>query len=114
MNGTPGGWIDAGESPQQAAPREVIEETGLQLQNLRFVGLTSNVFSTDKHSISLYFEAECVDAQLLNVTENDKCFVWEWRNWADLSTNLYLPLRLFKQTDYQPFSQGPHWTYVSI
>lgn len=110
----PGGWIDAGESPQQAARREVIEETSLQLQNLRFVGLTSNVFSTDKHSISLYFEAECIDAQLLNVTENDKCFVWEWRNWVDLSANLYLPLRLFKQTGYQPFSKGPHWTHVSI
>ena len=27
----PGGWINAGESPEQAARREVYEETGLQL-----------------------------------------------------------------------------------
>jgi 8-oxo-dGTP pyrophosphatase MutT (NUDIX family) len=49
----PGGWIDPGESAQQAARREVGEETGLQLQELQFVGVTSNVFSPSNHSMSL-------------------------------------------------------------
>jgi 8-oxo-dGTP diphosphatase len=110
----PGGWIVPGESAQQAARREVSEETGLQLQELQFVGITNNVFSQHNHSMSLYFEAECADVKSLNVAEGDKCDVWEWRGWAEVTENLYLPLRLFRQTEYRPFLLGRHRTYVSI
>ena len=110
----PGGWIDRGESPEQAARREVCEETGLQLQEVRFVGITNNIFTAHKHSLSLYFEAECADIRSLIVREDSKCIAWEWRNWADLTEHLYLPLRLFRKTGYQPFLSGRHQTYVSF
>jgi len=110
----PGGWIVPGESAQQAARREVSEETGLQLQELQFVGITNNVFSLHNHSISLYFEAECADIEALSVVEGDKCDAWVWRCWAEVTENLYLPLRLFKQTEYQPFLSGRQGAYVSI
>ena len=59
----PGGWVDLGESPEQTVRREVLEETGLGLDELRLVGLTNNNFSDQKHSISLYFEAECTNRE---------------------------------------------------
>ena len=110
----PGGWIEAGESPQQAAQREVLEETGLRLVNPQFVGLTSNLFSKHEHSISLYFEAECTDPGALKNTEGDKCIAWEWRRWSEQNEGLYLPLRLLKNTGYQPFFRDQQRTYVSI
>jgi len=110
----PGGWIEIGESPQQAARREVVEETGLLLGDLRFVGTTSNVFSADKHSISLYFEAECVTDDSLIVAERTKCSDWEWKYWAEVTDNLFLPLRLLKQTGYRPFLPQDRQTGVSI
>ena len=110
----PGGWVDPGESPQQSARREVSEETGLQLGELQFVGVTSNVFSPRNHSLSLYFEAECADVESLKPVEGDKCHAWEWKCWAEVTENLYLPLRLFKQTDYRPFMLEKYRTYASI
>ena len=110
----PGGWIEPGESPQQAARREVIEETGLQLQELHFVGITSNVFSPRDHSISLYFEAECAEVGPLKTVENEKCGGWEWKYWTEISENLYLPLRIFKETDYRPFMLEKQRAHVSF
>ena len=108
----PGGWIEMGESPQQAARREVLEETGLLLDDLSFVATTSNVFSAHKHSISLYFEAECVDEDSLIVAQRQKCSEWEWKCWAEVTENLFLPLGLLKQTEYRPFLQQGLQAYV--
>jgi len=109
----PGGWINRGESPRQAARREVVEETGLQLRDMHFVGITNNIFSAHNHSISLYFEAECVDRGALIVAEPEKCRAWEWRQWVDLNNNLFLPLQLLKQTEYRPFLRRGQQTYTA-
>ena len=92
----------------------MLEETGLRLLDLRFFGTTSNVFSADEHSLSLYFEAECVDVDLLAAVEQQKCGVWEWRNWSEITDNLFLPLSLLKKTGYQPFFSEGQQACVSI
>ena len=109
----PGGWIEPGESPVQAAMREVLEETGLSLQTPFFVGITSNVFSARCHSVTLYFEAECTDAGVLRPGENEDCRDWQWRRWSEVNDRLFLPLQLLKNSDYQPFNRDMRCTCVS-
>ena len=110
----PGGWIELGESPGQAARREVMEETGLGIGELRFVGLTNNKFSDQNHSISLYFEAECPHPEKINNREPGRCEQWIWMDWEELQNNLYLPLQLLKDTDYRPFLSDKSGIHVSI
>ena len=98
----PGGWIELGESPEQTARRELAEETGLGVDELRFVGLTNNIFPDQNHSISLFFEAECSNPEQIDNREPDRCEQWLWMQWQELQNNLYLPLQLLKDTDYRP------------
>ena len=110
----PGGWIETQESPIQSARREVLEETGLRLVDPVFIGITNNIFSPQKHSISLYFEASCVDENALIVAEDEKCTSWVWKDWAGISENLFLPFQLLRQTGYQPFLRDKFKTHVSF
>lgn len=100
----PGGWIRMGEPADTTARREVREETGLELKSTRFVTYTNNIFTPQNHSISLYFEAECSNPEVMRVCEPYKCEQWTWMDWQDAPDNLYLPLELLRNSGYQPFS----------
>ncbi|HEX6995608.1 MAG TPA: NUDIX domain-containing protein [Gammaproteobacteria bacterium] len=46
----PGGHIDKGESLEQCAQREVFEETGVTIKNIRFLAVTNDIFEAEgKH-----------------------------------------------------------------
>lgn len=104
----PGGWIHTGESPDKAARREVEEETGLQLGKLHLVAVTNNLFSAQNHSISLCFEAKCLDPKLLSTMEPGKCLGWYWQAWEEIDKRLFLPLQKLKETDYRPLFKGKY------
>ena len=110
----PGGWIERDESPLAAARREVLEETGLVIEAPAFVAVTSNRFSADIHSISLYFEAECRDVSTLSCGEGQIDRGWQWRQWDDLGDDLFLPLALLRRTNYRPFSGVNNPTHFSF
>ena len=96
----------------------MFEETGVELGTLCFVGVTNNVFASGEHSISIYFEAECVDAGALVATPDEKCKGWSWQHWEAVDGDLFLPLKLLRQTGYKPFAgQNPatglkSWNYI--
>jgi ADP-ribose pyrophosphatase YjhB (NUDIX family) len=42
--GVPGGFVDVGETAEASARRETLEETGLELEDLRFLGSWPNLY----------------------------------------------------------------------
>jgi 8-oxo-dGTP diphosphatase len=54
----PGGHIDFGETPEACGIRETREEVGLEIDGLKFIGLTNDVFESEgKHYVTIWMEA---------------------------------------------------------
>jgi 8-oxo-dGTP pyrophosphatase MutT (NUDIX family) len=59
-----GGAIKFGEYGHQALAREIQEELGVEIENLRYLGLSENIFTYDRqtgHEIALLYEGQFVD-----------------------------------------------------
>ena len=55
----PGGHIEYGESPVDTIQREVAEETGLEVRNIKKLNFTNDIFAEEqKHYITLFYTAE--------------------------------------------------------
>jgi 8-oxo-dGTP diphosphatase len=94
----PGGHLEFKESIEDCARREVFEETGLQIKNLRLGPYTNDIFKKEqKHYITLFVIAE-YDSGTESVKEPDRCERWQWFEWPSLPEPSFLPIEnLLKQ-----------------
>ena len=74
--GLPGGRIELNEPIDVAIQREVREETGLQVDNLKYIGVVREN-QGDHDFIHFVFAAENIE-QTPTLTEPEKCEGWEW------------------------------------
>lgn len=55
----PGGNLEYGESWEDCARREVMEETGMEIKNIHFLGVTNDIFTSEnKHYITISLAAD--------------------------------------------------------
>lgn len=76
----PGGHLEAGESFEKAAIKEVLEETGLEIIAPKVICVTNNLDtykSEGKHYISVALVADEFKGTPV-VLEPDKCEGWQW------------------------------------
>jgi len=86
----PGGHLEFGEEFKDCAKREMKEEVGIKIKNIRFSKITNDVMR-DKHYISIFMEADYVSGEP-KVLEPDKCDEWKWFGWSNLPDNLFVPV----------------------
>lgn len=83
----PGGKVEPGEDPGDAAARELLEETGLVATSIEPVRWTSNVFEDVGHYVTLHHLI--VASGEPAVLEPDKIEVWRWAPWDALPEPLF-------------------------
>ncbi|MEK8034000.1 NUDIX domain-containing protein [Ideonella sp. DXS29W] len=98
--GLPGGHLEFGESIEQCARREVLEETGLEIQEVSRGTYSNDVFD-GKHYVTLFVAARCKSGEP-RVLEPDKCVRWGWFRWSDLPSPLFQPLASVRDAGYRP------------
>jgi 8-oxo-dGTP diphosphatase len=87
----PGGHLEFGESWEEGAKREVLEETGVTVANVRFLAATNDLFSDEgKHYVTIWVESDWVSGEP-RLTEPDKWVNQAWRTFQDLPAPLFEP-----------------------
>jgi 8-oxo-dGTP diphosphatase len=89
----PGGHLEFGETPYDCAKREVLEETGLIINEIKIGPWTNDFFhELDRQYITLFLIAK-YDGGNPVVLEPDKCSEWKWLKLSEI------PRPLFKALD---------------
>ena len=113
----PGGHLEFGESFETCAEREILEETGLKIRDIRFLTATNSVFKAEgKHYVTIFMAAVVSnesdqpqvsaitnhvlrlsplmsrDSLDIKIMEPEKCAAWEWTSWDELRVEGQLQL----------------------
>jgi 8-oxo-dGTP diphosphatase len=88
----PGGHVEYMESLEKSARRETLEECGIEITNVKFMGLFNLDMYAPKHYIGIGFTADWKSGEP-QVLEPEKCVDW---NWYEIDK---LPQPIFKATE---------------
>jgi 8-oxo-dGTP diphosphatase len=99
----PGGHLEFSETIEDCAKREVMEETGMTITNLRKGTFTNDIFPKEgKHYVTLYVLADWVSGEPM-IKEQEKCDGWEWFAWDNLPMPRFIPIENLLKEHYRPF-----------
>ncbi len=84
----PGGHLEYMESYADCITREIAEEAGIEIKNLRFQYVANITQYTPKHYVHLGFTAEWKSGEP-QILEPDKCDGWGWYDMDNLPKPLF-------------------------
>jgi len=93
----PGGHLEFGESFEDCARRETLEESGIEIDNIQFQYLANVKKYGGKHYVHIGLTADWKSGDPRNL-EPDKSEGWEWYSFDDLPAPLFEMCRLAFQS----------------
>lgn len=98
----PGGHLELNEEIETCAAREVLEETGIEIGNIRKGFFTNDIFEKEeKHYVTLFVVSDYVTGEV-KIMEPEKCEKWEWFEWNKFPEKLFVPLQNLLKEGYNP------------
>ncbi|RNF86371.1 nucleotide triphosphate diphosphatase NUDT15 [Montanilutibacter psychrotolerans] len=98
----PGGYLEFGESVEDCARREVLEETGLRIGTVTPGPYANNRFVAEhRHTVTLFVVADGGAGEPA-AREPDRCARWQWFAWSSLPEPLFLPLDNLRRSGFVP------------
>jgi 8-oxo-dGTP diphosphatase len=92
--------MEFGESFEETAKREVMEETGLVVDNVRFGAVTNDVFTDEnKHYVTVWVLSNWVSGEP-TLTEPDKFIDQQWIDVDDIPRPLFLPWETLLKSEF--------------
>lgn len=99
----PGGHFEFNEDVEDCARREVMEETGIKIKNLRKGPYINDIFGKeDKHYLTLYIIAD-YDSGEREVMDSDSLELLGWFDWDKLPRPLFFPCENLLKQGKSPF-----------
>ncbi len=99
----PGGHLELNEELETCARREVMEEAGIKIKNIRVGTFTNDIFKSEgRHSLTVFLIAEYGSGEV-RIMEPDKCERWGWFEWDKLPRPLFIPIENLLKQGYNPF-----------
>lgn len=89
----PGGHLEYFEDLEACAKREVREEIGIEIENLKFLTITNDIFEKEnKHYITIYFTSDYLSGDY-KIMEPDKADGIGLFQKDDMPMPLFLPIK---------------------
>ena len=99
----PGGHLEFNEELEECAIREVMEESGIRIKNVKFAALTNDMFKKEgKHYITVFMRAEYESGAPEDTVEMEQ---WKWLEWGKFPEPLSLPNANLLKQGYNPFNK---------
>jgi len=96
----PGGHLEFGESFIDTSKREVLEETGVSIKNLRFGAITNDYFKKeDKHYVTVWMLSD-YDSGEATILEPNKYIDQDWFDFDTLPSPLFLPWEQLLKSEF--------------
>lgn len=100
----PGGHLEMYESWEECAKRETLEEVGIEIENVRFLTATNDIFVEEgKHYITLNMVADWKSGEVEN-KEPEKHESWDWFAWDELPEPKAVYLSNLFKLGYNPLN----------
>ncbi len=96
----PGGHIEYGEKFEETARREIMEEVGIKIKNIRFGAVTNDYFKSEgKHYLTIWMLSDWQSGEAGNM-EPEKCLDMKWCTFDNLPTNLFYPWKQLLKSEF--------------
>lgn len=89
----PGGHLEFNETIEECAKREIQEEVGIEIKNIKEIGFTNDFFKKEnKHYITIFVTCDIESGNIQNM-EPHKCEGWEFFDLNKIPENIFLSVK---------------------